>query len=205
MKDIKFVKIIIFINSLVPLALLLWDAYWGTLGANPQEFALRTTGFLTLIFVLIGLAVTPLRKLSGRNELVKFRREIGLFAFFYSFLHFTTYIWFDRELNLQSTAADIFKRPFIAIGMAAFFMLIPLAITSTNNMIKRLGGKRWQQLHRLSYLIAIAGVLHYYMIVKTDVFMPLMFALVLAGLLGYRIYDANQKSTPKSQTSILSR
>lgn len=191
--DIKFTKFVIFVNSLVPLALLLWDAVFGKLGANPQEFALRTTGFLTLIFLLITLAVTPLRKWTGRNELIKFRRELGLFVFFYAFLHFTTYMVFDRELNLGGTAADIWQRPFIAIGMAAFFMLIPLAVTSTNGMIKRLGGKRWQLLHRLSYPIAILGVMHYYMIVKTDVTMPLSFALVLAVLLGYRVYANNQK------------
>jgi methionine sulfoxide reductase heme-binding subunit len=202
-KDIKFAKIVIFINALVPLALLLWDAWQGKLGANPQEFALRTTGFLTLIFLLITLAVTPLRKLTGMNELIKFRRELGLFAFFYSFLHFTTYIWFDREFNLSSTAADIVQRPFIAVGMAAFFMLIPLAVTSTNSMIKRLGGKRWQQLHKLTYLIAIAGVLHYYMIVKTDVIMPLAFAAVTAILLGYRVYANNQKPVDNRKTSVV--
>lgn len=202
-KDIQFAKVVIFINALVPLALLLSDAWRGTLGANPQEFALRTTGFLTLIFLLITLAVTPLRKLTGLNELIKFRRELGLFAFFYSFLHFTTYIWFDRELSLSSTAADVIQRPFIAVGMAAFFMLIPLAVTSTNGMIKRLGGKRWQQLHRLTYLIAIAGVLHYYMIVKTDVVMPLAFAAVLSLLLGFRIYENNQKSAAKDKTSVV--
>jgi sulfoxide reductase heme-binding subunit YedZ len=182
----------------------LWDAAWGKLGANPQEFVLRTTGFLTLIFVLLGLVITPMRQLTGRNELIKFRREIGLFAFFYAFLHFITYIWFDRELNLKSAVADVVRRPFIAVGMAAFLMLIPLALTSTNKMIKRLGGKRWQKLHRIIYIIAIAGVLHYYMIVKTDVVMPLLFAAVLALLLGYRIYSANQKAA-KTQTSVLPR
>lgn len=202
--DIKFSKVVIFTNSLVPLALLLWDAVWGKLGANPQEFALRTTGFLTLIFVLIGLAITPLRRITGRNELIKFRRELGLFAFFYAFLHFATYIWFDRELNLTSAVADVARRPFIAVGMAAFLMLIPLAVTSTNKMIKRLGGKRWQQLHRLVYLIAVGGVLHYYLIVKTDVAMPLLFAAILALLFGHRIYSANQKAA-KTQTSVLPR
>ena len=193
MNDVSFIKKVIFVNALVPLALLLWDAFGNRLGAHPQEFALRTTGYLTLIFLLIGLSVTPLRKLTKRGDLVKYRREIGLFAFFYSALHFTIYIWFDRELNLQSAAADVVQRPFIALGMAAFFMLIPLALTSTNSMIKRLGGKRWQALHRLTYAIAIAGVLHYYLIVKTDTTQPLAFAAVLAILLGYRIYENNQK------------
>lgn len=203
MKDIKFVKILIFINALVPLALLLWDAWGNRLGANPQEFALRTTGFLTLIFLLIGLAVTPLRKLTGRNELVKFRREIGLFAFFYSFLHLAAYLVFDRELNLGNVAADVWQRPFIAVGMLAFFLLVPLAVTSTNKWIKRLGGKRWQKLHQLVYAVALAGVLHYYMIVKTDVTMPLGFAAVLAVLLGYRIYINNQKPVNVPTNSIV--
>ena len=203
MKDIKFGKILIFINALVPLALLLWDASFGQLGANPQQFALRTTGYLTLILVLIGLAVTPLRKLTGRNELVKFRREIGLFAFFYSVLHLATYLVFDRELKLGSVPGDVWQRPFIAIGMAAFMMLIPLAATSTNGMIKRLGGRRWQQLHRFVYAVAIAGVLHFYLIAKSDVTMPLVFAAVLAVLLGYRIYDNNQKSLQTAANSIV--
>ena len=202
MKDVKFGKILIFINALVPLALLLWDACFGQLGANPQQFALRTTGYLTLILVLIGLAVTPLRKLTGRNELVKFRREIGLFAFFYSFLHFLTYLVFDREFKLGSVPGDVWQRPFIAIGMAAFLMLIPLAATSTNGMIKRLGGKRWQKLHRLVYAIAIAGVLHFYLIAKSDVAMPLGFAAVLAVLLGYRVHANNQKNLQIASNSI---
>jgi sulfoxide reductase heme-binding subunit YedZ len=193
MKDIKFAKIVIFINSVVPLALLLIDLWRGNLGANPQEFALRTTGILTLVFLLITLSVTPLRKLTGRNDLIKFRREIGLFSFFYAFLHFLIYLVFDRELNLASAAGDVIQRPFVAVGMAAFFLLIPLAATSTNRMIKRLGGRRWQQLHRATYLIAVLGCLHYYLIVKTDATQPLLFAFVLAILLGYRVYANNQK------------
>ena len=203
MNDVKFGKILIFFNALVPLALLLWDAAFGQLGANPQQFALRTTGFLTLIMMLVGLAVTPLRKLTGRNALVKFRREIGLFAFFYSLLHFLTYLVFDRELKLGSVPGDVWQRPFIAIGMAAFFMLIPLAATSTNGMIKRLGGKRWQSLHQLVYVIAIAGVLHFYLIAKSDVAQPLAFAAVLAVLLGYRIYANNQKPLQTAANSIV--
>ena len=203
MLDVKFTKAVILINSLVPLALLLWDAWRQKLGANPTEFALRTTGFLTLIFLLITLAITPLRKWTKRNELVKFRRMIGLFAFFYGFLHLTTYIWFDRQLDLSSAAGDIIQRPFIAVGMTAFFLMVPLAITSTNGMIKRIGGKRWQQLHKLTYLTAIGGVLPYYMIVKSDLFYPLAFALVLAVLLGYRVYAANQKPAAKTKTLVI--
>ncbi|MDQ3712739.1 MAG: sulfoxide reductase heme-binding subunit YedZ [Acidobacteriota bacterium] len=193
MDDIKFNKIIIFINSLVPLALLTWDALRGNLGANPIEFFLRTTGVLTLVFLLITLSITPLRKYYGWNQLVKFRRIVGLYSFFYGFLHLITYSIFDKSLSVSAIASDIWQRPFIAVGMFAFFLLIPLAITSTNGMIKRLGGKNWQKLHRLTYLAAIGGVVHFWMIVKSDVFYPLLFGLVLAGLLLYRIYAAYEK------------
>ena len=194
MQDVKFNKFIIFVNSIVPLALLAWDAVWRQLGANPTEFAIRTTGFLTLIFLLITLSITPLRKLTGRNDLIKYRRMLGLFAFFYGALHLSIYFAVDRNLSFTSAAGDIVQRPFIAFGMAAFFLMIPLAVTSTNSMIKRLGGKRWQQLHKLTYLCAIGGVIHYYLIVKSDILMPLAFAAILAALLGYRVYAANQKA-----------
>ncbi len=194
MTDIKFNKILIFINSLVPLALLAWDAYWQKLGANPIEFFLRTTGVLTLVFLFISLSITPLRKYFGWNQLVKFRRMVGLYAFFYGFLHLITYSVFDKSLSISAIADDIWQRPFIAVGMASFFLMIPLAVTSTNQMIKRLGGKNWQKLHRANYLIAIGGVVHFYMIQKSDITYPLIFALVLAGLLGYRIYNRNNKA-----------
>ena len=189
MNSVKFNKILIFINSLVPLALLVWDAVGGKLGANPVEFFLRTTGVLTLIFLLITLAVTPLRKMFGWNNLVKFRRMLGLYAFFYGALHLITYSIFDKNFNLSAIAADVWQRPFIAVGMLAFFLLIPLAVTSTNGMIKRLGGKNWARLHKLSYLIAILGVIHFWMIVKSDLTYPFFFAFILAILLGYRIYS----------------
>jgi sulfoxide reductase heme-binding subunit YedZ len=198
MPDIKFNKVLIFINSLVPLALLGWDASRGQLGANPIEFFLRTTGILTLTFLLITLAVTPLRKIFGWNMLIKYRRMLGLYAFFYVCLHFLTYVIFDRSLNLFGTVADIIQRPFIAIGMASFFLMVPLAVTSTNGWIKRIGGKRWAKLHRLIYYIAIGGVIHYWMIVKSDIFYPAMFGLVLAVLLGYRVYLNNQTKTVQS-------
>jgi sulfoxide reductase heme-binding subunit YedZ len=197
MTDVKFNKIIIFINSLVPLALLAWDASRGNLGANPVEFFLRTTGVLTLVFLLITLSITPLRKYYGWNQLIKFRRMLGLYSFFYGFLHLITYSIFDKSFSVSAIASDIWQRPFIAVGMFAFFLLVPLAITSTGGMIKRLGGKNWQKLHRLTYLAAIGGVVHFWMIVKSDVFYPLLFGLVLAVLLGYRIYAAYEK--PKSK------
>ena len=193
MNDVKFYKLIIFINSLVPLALLGWDAVFGKLGANPIEFFLRTTGVLTLLFLLITLSVTPLRKYYGWNNLVKFRRMLGLYSFFYGFLHLVTYSIFDKSFSLSAIAGDVWQRPFIAIGMLAFFTLIPIAVTSTNGMIKRLGGKNWARLHKLTYVAAILGVIHFWMIVKSDVFYPLLFGLVLGGLLGYRIYAAYEK------------
>ena len=193
MNDVKFNKIILFVNALVPLFLLGYDALNGNLGANPIEFFTRTTGVLTLIFLLIILSITPLRKYFGWNELIKFRRMLGLYAFFYGFLHLITYSIFDKSFNIVEIAKDVWQRPFIAVGMLAFFLLIPLAVTSTNAMIKRLGGKNWSKLHKLTYPIAILGVIHFWLIVKSDVFYPFMFALVLAGLLGYRIYTVYQQ------------
>jgi sulfoxide reductase heme-binding subunit YedZ len=193
MQDAKFNKALIFINSLVPLALLVWDALRGNLGANPIEYFLRTTGVLTLVFLLITLAITPLRKIFGWNSLIKFRRMLGLYAFFYGCLHLATYVGFDRALSLSGTVADVFERPFIAVGMLSFFLMIPLALTSTNAMVKRLGGKNWQRLHRLTYLIAAGGVIHFWMIVKSDIFYPFLFGLVLAGLLGYRYFAGKRK------------
>jgi methionine sulfoxide reductase heme-binding subunit len=187
MKDPRFTKFVLFVNSLVPLTLLLWDVYRKQVGANPLEFVTRTTGMLTLIFLLLSLAVTPLRKITGANWLVKFRRLIGLFAFFYGFLHLLTYVAFDRFFHLTTIPGDVVKRPFITIGMAAFFLMIPLAITSTNKMVKRLGGKRWGQLHRVVYVAAAGGVVHFWLLVKSDTRLPLTFAFVLALLLGYRL------------------
>lgn len=189
MQDVKFNKILIFINSIVPLGLLALDGIRGNLGANPVEYFLRTTGVLTLVFLMITLAVTPLRKMYGWNSLIKFRRMLGLFSFFYGFLHLVTYSIFDKSFNLSAIVGDVWQRPFIAVGMLAFFLLIPLAVTSTNGMIKRLGGKKWAKLHKLTYLIAILGVVHFWMIVKSDLKYPFLFAFILITLLGYRIYD----------------
>jgi len=183
-----FPKLVLFINSLIPLMLLLWDLYRKRVGPNPLEFATRTTGMLTLIFLSLTVAVTPLRKIFGINSLVKFRRMLGLFAFFYGALHLLTYVWFDRLFNLISVGQDVIRRPFILAGMTAFVLMIPLAITSTNRMVKRLGGKRWARLHRLVYLAAIAGVVHFWMLVKSDTRLPLTFGFILLFLLGYRLF-----------------
>ena len=182
-----FPKLVIFINSLIPLALLLWDVYRKQVGPNPLDFATKTTGMLTLIFLSLTVAVTPLRKIFGINALVKYRRMLGLFAFFYGALHLLTYVWFDRLFNLKSVGQDVVRRPFILVGMTAFFLMVPLAITSTNKMVKRLGGKRWAQLHRLVYVAAVAGVVHFWMLVKSDTRLPLTFGFVVLFLLGYRL------------------
>src|SRR5712692_7005547 len=188
MKDTRFAKLVLFVNALVPLTLLFWDWYRRQVGANPFEVVTRTTGILTLVFLLISLAVTPLRRTTGLNWLTLFRRMLGLFAFFYGSLHLMTYVAFDRFFHLKTIPGDVAKRPFIAIGMTAFFLMVPLAITSTDKMVKRLGGKRWLRLHRLVYLSGIFGVLHYYMLVKSDVRPPLTFAFLLALLLGFRLF-----------------
>ena len=188
MKDTRFSKLLLFINALVPLVLLLWDFYRNQVGANPLEFVTRTTGMLTLVFLMITLALTPVRKITGLNWLVKFRRMVGLYAFFYGTLHLLTYLWFDRFFNLRSIAGDVAQRPFIAIGMTAFFLMVPLAITSTNKMVKRLGGKRWALLHKLVYVAGVGGVVHYWMLVKADKRLPLTFGFILLLLLAHRLF-----------------
>ena len=204
MQDVRFNKFLISLNALIPLAFLLFDWYRGGLGANPIEFFLRTTGVLTLIFVLLSLLITPLRKLFGWNGLIKYRRMIGLYAFFYALIHLITYSIFDKSLDLAAIVGDVWQRPFIAVGMLAFGMLVPLAVTSTNGWVKRLGGKRWARLHKRNYLIAILGVIHFWMIVKSDVFYPAIFGFVVVVLLGYRLV-ANRKATAaKSKTAEVS-
>ena len=184
---ITFPKLVVFINSLIPLVLLLLDLYRKQVGPNPLEFATRTTGMLTLVFLSLTVAITPLRRIFGLNSLVKFRRMLGLFAFFYGSLHLLTYMWFDRLFNFVSVAGDVVQRPFILVGMTAFVLMVPLAITSTNKMVKRIGGKRWARLHRLVYLAAIAGVVHFWMLVKSDIRLPLTFGFIILFLLGYRL------------------
>lgn len=189
MQDIRFLKFVIFVNAFVPLTLLALDGYHHKLGANPHEFATRATGVLTLLFLLLSLAVTPARKMLGQPWLAKFRRMLGLFGFFYGGLHLLTYVWFDKVFQMQAIVADVGKRPFIMVGMTSFLLLVPLAITSNTRMIRWLGGKRWNQLHRLAYVAAAGGALHFYMLVKADTRVPLLFAGALGILLGYRILN----------------
>lgn len=190
MKDQTLPRDVIFLNGMVPLVLLGWDAYHHRLGANPIEFVTRTTGVLTLVFVMLTLVVTPARKLTGQQWFGKHRRLLGLYAFFYGVLHLITYVWFDKFFAVQTIVLDVIKRPFIAVGMASFLLMVPLAITSTNKMVKRLGGKRWNRLHKTTYLVGIGGVIHYWMIVKADTRIPFAFAGVLALLFGYRLLVA---------------
>jgi len=179
-------KALLFLACLIPLGRLIWLAFSDGLGANPIEFITRSTGTWTLVFLLLTLSITPLRRLTGRNALIRYRRMLGLFAFFYACLHFTTYIWLDQFFEWPAIVKDVIKRPFITMGFAAFVLLIPLAATSTQAMQRRLK-RRWQQLHRLVYLIATCGVLHYWWLVKKDVTEPAWYALALALLLGFRL------------------
>jgi methionine sulfoxide reductase heme-binding subunit len=192
-------KALVFLASLAPFLLLAarglnsWQGRSFNLGANPIEFITRDLGDWTLIFLMITLAVTPVRRLAGLQWLIKLRRMLGLFAFFYASLHFVTYIWLDQFFDLQDIVKDVIKRPFITVGFLAFVCLIPLAATSTNGMVRRLGGKRWQVLHRLVYVIGILGVVHYWWLVKRDIREPLLYAGILAVLLGVRVYWKWQK------------
>lgn len=185
-------KALVFFACLLPLAFLLWDGFNGALGANPIETVTHRTGDWTLRFLLITLAVTPARRLFNWPTLLRLRRMLGLFAFFYACLHFVTYIWLDQFFDPGEIAKDIVKRPFITIGFFAFVLLVPLAVTSTNKMMKRLG-RRWQQLHRLVYVAAVAGVLHYWWLVKADVREPFIYAGILFVLLAYRMWARRQR------------
>ncbi|HEV8368413.1 MAG TPA: protein-methionine-sulfoxide reductase heme-binding subunit MsrQ [Pyrinomonadaceae bacterium] len=201
MSTIRFSKLVILVNALIPLVLLLWDLYHHNVGANPQEFAIRTTGMLTLVFLTLTIAITPLRKTFGANSLVKLRRMIGLFAFFYGALHLLTYLWLDRLFDFLSVTQDVARRPFILVGMTAFFLMAPLAITSTNKMVKRLGGKTWARLHRVVYVAAVAGVVHFWLLVKSDTRLPLTFGFIIGLLLAHRLFLKFAPSQPPQSTA----
>jgi sulfoxide reductase heme-binding subunit YedZ len=175
-----------FLLGLVPLARLVWGAYTDSLGANPIEFITRDLGTWTLNFLLLTLAITPLRQMTGLAWIIRLRRMLGLYAFFYVCLHLTSYLWLDQFFDWMAIAKDIVKRPFITAGFTAFVLLVPLAATSTNAMVRRLGGRRWTRLHRSVYAIAILAVLHYWWLVKQDISQPLLYAALLALLLGWR-------------------
>ncbi len=176
-----------FVLCLMPAVLLVYDAVRDDLGANPVEAVRRWTGDWTLRFLLITLAVTPLRRLTGWTALMRFRRMLGLFAFFYACLHFVSYIWLDQFFNVGEIVKDVTKRPFITAGFASFLLMIPLAATSTGAMVRRLGARRWQRLHRAVYVVGIGGLLHFFWLVKSDLTQPLVHGVLLCALLGYRL------------------
>src|ERR1035437_5798568 len=184
---LRYLKPAIVLACLVPLANLVWRGLHAQLGANPIEAITHSTGDCTLTFLLITLSVTPLRKLTRQYWLIGLRRMFGLFAFFYGTLHLTTYIWLDKFFAVHEMLADIAKRRFITAGMTAYVLMIPLALTSTRWSIRKLGGKRWQALHRLIYFSAAAGVIHYIWLVKADLKQPLAYPAVLTALLLYRV------------------
>jgi sulfoxide reductase heme-binding subunit YedZ len=196
-------KALVFLLALLPAALLMVAAWEDQLGANPIEKITHNTGYWTLTFLLIGLGVTPLRQLSGASWLVRLRRMLGLFAFFYACLHFLTYLVLDQFFDWSAIAKDILKRPYITVGFAAFVLLIPLAVTSTNAMQRRLGGKNWKRLHRLAYLIAGAGVVHFAWLVKKDLSRPLLFGGILVLLLALRwFYKVKAARLSRSYSSV---
>ena len=200
MNRLRLTKILIFLGALVPLGRLVWKALHSGLGANPIEVITHSTGDWTLILILTTLSITPLRKLTRQYWLIGVRRMIGLFAFFYGTLHFTTYIWLDKFFDWHEMIKDIGKRPFITVGFSAFVLLIPLAITSTAGWIRLLGGKNWQRLHKLIYGTAVLGVIHYIWLVKADLRKPLQYAFVLGVLLLYRVgvwvLEMRRKASP---------
>ena len=200
----KWFKFALFPLCLVPLALFAVDGLRDNLGANPIEVITRSTGTWTLVFLLITLCITPLRRFTGVNGLIKLRRMLGLFAFFYACLHFVTYFWLDQFFDWPAIVKDVIKRPFITVGFTSFMLLLPLAATSTNAMMKRLGGRRWQLLHRLVYVIATGGVVHYLWLVKKDITQPLIYASVLGLLLGYRLVHRWRSSSVRAKPGVLS-
>jgi sulfoxide reductase heme-binding subunit YedZ len=191
----RWTKVVLFLACLIPAADLAWKVYQGNL-ANPVEYITHTTGDWIIRFLLITLSVTPLRMILNQPQLTRFRRMFGLFAFAYGMVHFATWFWLDKALDFSEMGKDVVKRPFITAGMTGLALMIPLAITSTAGWVRRLGFKRWQALHRLVYVSATAGVIHYYWLVKSDVRLPLMYAGILAVLLGYRVVARVRKKTP---------
>ena len=198
---IRWVKVLWFLVCLLPAGRELWLGFHDGLGANPVEHITHLTGDWALRGLIITLSITPLRKLTGWSWLIRFRRMLGLFAFFYGVLHFTTYLWLDKFFDWNEIVKDIYKRPFITVGFLAFVCMLPLAVTSTAGWIRRLGGKRWQMLHRLIYVSAVAGVIHYYWLVKSDVRLPLLYGAMVGILLLARVLLNLRRPTAKRPAS----
>ena len=186
---VRVLKALAFAICLVPLAFLVKDALTDGLGANPIEELELRTGRWALRFLAATLAITPLRRISGWNELIKFRRMLGLFAFFYATIHLGTYIGLDMFFDFDDIVEDVIEHPYVTVGMATWLLLLPLAITSTRGWVRRLGGRRWNRLHRLVYVAAIGGTVHYLWAVKKDTYLPLVYFTVFAVLLGWRLWE----------------
>jgi sulfoxide reductase heme-binding subunit YedZ len=199
MPKIRWGKVLLFAACLTPLFWLAWRAWNENLTANPIEFITHYTGDWTLRLVVATLAVAPLRRLLGASSLIRYRRPIGLFAFFYGCLHALTYFWLDKFFDFHAILKDVAKRPFITAGFTAFVCMLPLAMTSTAGWIRRLGGKRWQNLHRLIYVTAVAGVVHYYWLVKSDHRLPVMYGTLVAVEFAYRAIASRlrRRAVPK--------
>ena len=195
-RQLSAIKCVAFVLALLPFFALVYLVATDQL-VEPLQYITRNTGSWTLYFLCITLAVTPLRRLSGWNWLLKLRRMMGLYAFFYALLHFTTFLWFDHFFEVQEMLKDVAKRPFITVGFIAFVLLVPLAVTSTNGMVRRLGGKRWQLLHKLVYVIAPLGILHFWWMRagKSDFNKPILFGLIVLVLLGMRVWWARKTAT----------
>lgn len=200
----RWIRVALFVIGLVPFAQLIYNALTDNLGANPIDAITRHTGSWALILLLVTLSVTPLRKIFSWNGLVKYRRMLGLFAFFYAALHFTTFLVLDHFFDFNAILKDIMKRPYVTAGFTGFVLMIPLVITSTAGMIRRLG-KRWQQLHRLIYITAAAGVIHFYWLVKADIRRPVQYGFVLILLLGYRVAVALTPAAARYRTRTFSQ
>jgi len=203
---VRVLKPAVFVAALAPAAYLVYGVFAHALGANPIDAVTDETGTWTLRFLVLTLLVTPLRKWTGWNALIKFRRMLGLFAFFYGSLHFLTYLVLDQFFDVSAIVADIVKRPFITMGFLAFVLMIPLAATSTAGWIRRLGGKRWNLLHRLAYVSAVAGVVHYWWLVKSDISRPARYGAIVAVLLVTRVWFAyNRRHGIQSRAAVPSR
>jgi|ERR1017187_5139048 sulfoxide reductase heme-binding subunit YedZ len=198
----RWTKIFIFLLCLAPFAHLAWRFGMQDLTPNPLEFITHFTGDWTIRLIVATLAITPLRKLLGVPDLIRFRRMVGLFAFFYGSLHFLTYLWFDKLFDFHGIWKDVAKRPFITAGFTALMLMVPLALTSTKGWIRRLGGKRWQRLHRLIYVTAAAAVVHYYWLVKSDIRLPVLYGSLVAVLLLYRLVSSVMRRARQQASAV---
>jgi len=199
----KWTKVVLFLVCLIPAGLLIRGVFTGGLGSNPTQFLEHATGDWTLRFLALTLLITPLRKIIGQPQLIRLRKMLGLFAFFYVFCHFCIYLGLDQVLDFHGVWADVMKRRYITVGFTGFVLMIPLAVTSTAGWVRRMGYNRWQMLHRAIYVSAVAGVIHYYWLVKSDIHLPLEYAGVISILLAWRVYA--RYAGPKRQVAVTTK